>query len=340
MKADPTKLVEKMLRTPKCSRCRNHGFLVPVKGHAGKCRWKECTCEKCYLISERQKIMAAQKVLKRQASEEEQEVAQGAQRPELATGAVAGGQGSSLRPLLLAASGDSESIPHARVTSSFPERPPQGPSPGPSAFQLVVSSRSHVESSEGAAAAMSSSMGRQLEAEAAGRGCPNCPELHRPQQPVSSPPPTDFGLPQNMNSDGVVGSEHLEREPSNPYPCSLSMPVYRPLPLSYQDVPLTQRIPLQQGFWHTSGNSYNGGGLVSEPVRKFHPIYYPSTTLPRPPFLPPSFLSAFHFLPPPLPPLPSFSLAVLSDTDKEITDNQDAEVPCEPNQPSSQEQSG
>ncbi|XP_043941391.1 doublesex- and mab-3-related transcription factor B1 [Protopterus annectens] len=59
-------------RTPKCSRCRNHGFIVPVKGHGSKCNWKECQCEKCYLITERQKITAAQKTLKKQLPKEEE----------------------------------------------------------------------------------------------------------------------------------------------------------------------------------------------------------------------------------------------------------------------------
>ncbi|XP_030134916.4 doublesex- and mab-3-related transcription factor B1 [Taeniopygia guttata] len=59
----------KALRAPKCSRCRNHGFVVPVKGHAGHCPWKLCLCEKCSLITERQKIMAAQKALRQQETE-------------------------------------------------------------------------------------------------------------------------------------------------------------------------------------------------------------------------------------------------------------------------------
>ena len=100
MNADLTNQAKKMLRTPKCSRCRNHGFLVPVKGHAGKCRWKQCTCEKCYLITERQKIVAAQKMLKKQASGEEQEVPLCAQGPQLAPGGAAAPPGPSSRRAL------------------------------------------------------------------------------------------------------------------------------------------------------------------------------------------------------------------------------------------------
>ncbi|XP_042853167.1 doublesex- and mab-3-related transcription factor B1 [Panthera tigris] len=340
MKEDPAKLADKMLRTPKCSRCRNHGFLVPVKGHAGKCRWKQCTCEKCYLITERQKIMAAQKVLKKQASEEEQDGALVAQGPELLTGAAAAAAalGASLRQLpLLTASGDWEPGPECRVAAGFPERPPRGPSPGPSAFQPVLGGhgrgRGHVgPSGDRAAVAMPGSVGPQLGMEVAGRGCPDRLGLRSPLRPLPSPP-FDFGLPLNISSDHVVGPEHLERQPSKLYPSCSNMHSYCAFPLGYQDGSPPPGIPLQRGFRHVSCSPYHGGSLVSESVGDFQPSYYPPPPAPQQPqFLPPGFLSALHFLPPlpppPPPPPASFSLAVLSDTDKETTDDQDVKVPA------------
>ncbi|XP_059768702.1 doublesex- and mab-3-related transcription factor B1 [Balaenoptera ricei] len=368
MQADLAKLADKMLRAPRCCRCRNHGFLVPLKGHAGKCRWKQCTCEKCYLITQRQKIMAAQQVLTNQAYEEEQEVALCVQGPQLASGAAAAAAvlGSSFRTLPLpAASGVAHPGPEGRAAAFFPERRPRGPSPGPGAFQPVLGGRGHVGPRERAAATMPSSLRPQLGAEAPGRGCPGRLELRRPLRPALSPPFADFGPPLSVNSDHVVGSEHLEREPSKRYRSCSSMQPYHPFLLGYQDASLTPGVPLQQDFRHVSCSHYHGAGLerlhytvrlegghppgpatleseslhvqkVVEPVEDLQPGYYlpppPPQFPPPPPQFPPRYLSVLHCLPPP----PSFSLSIVSDVD---TDDQYAEGPCEPSQPSSQEQS-
>ncbi|WKY08837.1 hypothetical protein Q1695_001761 [Nippostrongylus brasiliensis] len=54
-------------RVPNCQKCGQHGQKSRLKGHKRVCPFKDCTCAKCQVVSERQKLMADQiKIRRRQ----------------------------------------------------------------------------------------------------------------------------------------------------------------------------------------------------------------------------------------------------------------------------------
>ncbi|KAG8004853.1 Doublesex-and mab-3-related transcription factor A2 [Nibea albiflora] len=64
-----SKAASKQPRELKCTRCRHHGIIVPQKGHTKYCPFLSCDCWKCYLITQRSRIAALQRNLKRAHNE-------------------------------------------------------------------------------------------------------------------------------------------------------------------------------------------------------------------------------------------------------------------------------
>ncbi|KAI6212940.1 hypothetical protein M3Y94_00089300 [Aphelenchoides besseyi] len=47
-------------RVPNCQKCGQHGRKARLKGHKRVCPFKDCNCQKCQVVTERQKLMAEQ----------------------------------------------------------------------------------------------------------------------------------------------------------------------------------------------------------------------------------------------------------------------------------------
>lgn len=59
-------------RNPFCSRCRNHGKSIQVKGHKRHCEYRECKCEGCFDVECRQ-IISARQIKRRRDQKQDEE---------------------------------------------------------------------------------------------------------------------------------------------------------------------------------------------------------------------------------------------------------------------------
>ncbi|KAF0987803.1 hypothetical protein HZS_4850 [Henneguya salminicola] len=65
MAIDRNNFIMAKQKMPTCARCRNHGHTVLLKGHKNFCPYRSCACAKCYLLVQKQQIMATQIAIRR-----------------------------------------------------------------------------------------------------------------------------------------------------------------------------------------------------------------------------------------------------------------------------------
>ncbi|XP_009078346.1 PREDICTED: doublesex- and mab-3-related transcription factor B1, partial [Acanthisitta chloris] len=158
-----------------------------------------------------------------------------------------------------------------------------------------------------------------------------------PPPAPSAPPCWDYAH-SACAPEYVVSPEYLEREAPQVYPGCSGVYPYRPYPIGFasnesgcRQAPSPPGVSLQRGFGHFPSN-YGPGNAAPVPVPDgggdFHQGY---CTVPQ--FIPPSFLTGIHYIPPPVAP------NILAEAAKEAraieVDSEDPRVVCEPAQPPS-----
>ncbi|XP_006013577.1 doublesex- and mab-3-related transcription factor DM-W-like [Latimeria chalumnae] len=298
---------KKLHRTPKCSRCRNHGFIIPLKGHAGKCNWKQCQCEKCSLITERQKIMAAQKVLKKQQQKEDE---------------LAGNEGG----------------PSGGLKSSHGE---EGPTSG--VVEVLVCVEEESEPPPRTCVGGSSLAPGYAGAPAPRKAAPSS-GLAGAKRTLQESPAALFNYGQTaFSQECMLSAEYMERSSSASsfYRSTLSpkaysgfsnsMYHYPPFPMGFTmnqpgfgSGPAPPSMPLQKGgLRHIQGNfgAFPTSSVPMQDGGDFRSAYYPP-----PQYIGPRLIPGFHYIPQPIPPSPSALCENIKETNGTPPDSQDSGV--------------